>query len=479
MPLGDSITQGAGSSTGSSYRDELYNQLVPHAESLQFVGTGRLPGAVGLDHEGHPGWRIDELSDNVERWLAAADPNVVLLNIGTNDMDQNYDVDSAPMRLGALIDQITTAAPGITVLVSSLVPSKDPQVEQRVNKFNLAVPQLVAERQRRGLSVEFVDMSEVTTEDLADRLHPNDRGYLKMASGFYRGIAKVAGEGRIRKRIEVRSTPPYQTVIGDYRVDINGDGKADYLAVDRKGAVHAWLNNGGDGRGGWSNYGWIATGTGAPGNRARFADIDGSGKADYLIVDDNGGIQAWLNNGGDGHGGWSGRNEITTDVKAPADRVHFADINGDGKADYLVVNEKGAVHAWLNNGSDHWTNYGQIATGTGAAGSRVRFADFDGDGKADYLVVDDNGAVHVWLNRGGDGHGGWTARGTVATGTGAPSNCVRFADINGDGKADYLVVDDNGRIHAWLNRGGDGDGGWIDNGQIANGLAGPGDRIRI
>ncbi|MGP4001594.1 hypothetical protein [Streptomyces sp. 8N706] len=34
------------------------------------------------------------------------------------------------------------------------------------------------------------------------------------------------------------------------------------------------------------------------------------------------------------------------------------------------------------------------------------------------------------------------------------SKYVRFADISGDGKADYLVMYDGGSVRAWLNRGG-------------------------
>ncbi|WP_050502839.1 FG-GAP repeat domain-containing protein [Streptomyces monomycini] len=158
------------------------------------------------------------------------------------------------------------------------------------------------------------------------------------------------------------------------------------------------------------------------------------------------------------------------------------DVNGDGKADFLSVDTKGAVHAWLNNGgAGHggWANRGRITIDAKAPASRVRFADINGDGKANYLVVDDYGAVRAWLNKGGDGHGGWSDRGQMATGSGAPGSCVRFADIDGDGKADYLVVEDNGPIYAWVNNGGDGHGGWANRGQIAAGLAGPGDRARI
>ncbi|MEV6674408.1 FG-GAP-like repeat-containing protein, partial [Streptomyces sp. NPDC051162] len=138
--------------------------------------------------------------------------------------------------------------------------------------------------------------------------------------------------------------------VGDYRVDINGDGKADYVIVEDDGSVRAFLNKGGDGHGGWTDYGRIATGTGTAGNKVRFADINGDGKADYLIVGDNGSVRAFLNNGGDGHGGWTDYGLIATGTGTTSNKVRFADINGDGKADYLIVGDNGSVRAFLNNG---------------------------------------------------------------------------------------------------------------------------------
>ncbi|MFF4529695.1 GDSL-type esterase/lipase family protein, partial [Streptomyces sp. NPDC001407] len=301
MPLGDSITHGAGSSNESGYRAELWNRLVPHADNLDFVGSVRNGKLPDPDHEGHWGWKIEGLSANIGRWLPAAKPNVVLLHIGTNDMHDNYQVETAPRRLGDLVDKITSAAPNMTVLVSSLVPSADTETQKRIEHFNAAVPQLVAERQSKGFHVGYVDMSAVTTRDLADDLHPKDSGYVKMAEAFYGGVARAAADGWVQQRVDVKRKSP----LGDYRVDINGDGKADYLVLQDNGVVNAWINNGGTGHGGWTEQGTFATGVGEPGDKIRFADINGDGKADYLVLQDNGVVNAWINNGGTGHGGWT------------------------------------------------------------------------------------------------------------------------------------------------------------------------------
>lgn len=209
MPLGDSITYGVGSSDGSGYRGPLRNRLAKHAGTLDFVGSersGRLPDP---DNEGHPGWQIDDISTNIGTWLPAAKPNVVLLHIGTNDLayDYGYGVDDAPGRLGELIDRITSAAPDMTVLVSTLVPAGDPRTRKRIDAFNAAVPTVVAERRRRGFHVGHVDMGRLTKQDLIDRLHPNDDGFAKMSDVFYDGIARAAVAGWIRQQVGVKPAP--------------------------------------------------------------------------------------------------------------------------------------------------------------------------------------------------------------------------------------------------------------------------------
>ncbi|NEE15277.1 VCBS repeat-containing protein, partial [Streptomyces sp. SID7499] len=80
--------------------------------------------------------------------------------------------------------------------------------------------------------------------------------------------------------------------------------------------------------------------------------------------------------------GWTAAGQVASGVGVPADQVRFADVNADGFADYLSVATGGAVQAWLNKGGTGiggWTAAGQIASGTGAPGSSVRFADVNAD----------------------------------------------------------------------------------------------------
>ncbi|MFE7626663.1 phosphatidylinositol-specific phospholipase C domain-containing protein [Streptomyces sp. NPDC057509] len=492
MPLGDSITLGVGSSTRTGYRPALAGGLAQHTGALEFVGSQTDADGV-THHEGHSGWLIDQLQANIETWLAAAEPNLITLHIGTNDMNRDYQVATAPQRLGALIDQIHAASPDTVVVVASLVPATDAAVQARVDTYNKAIPGIVADRVQRGYKISWVSMDALTTGDLNDNLHPNNNGYTKMADAFLGGIATVADRGWIKETVEVRPAPPRQAPNhGDYDVDINGDGRADYLVVEDNGAVRAWLNTANPTTGAveWADQGVIASGSSAwTGDQVRFADVGGDARVDYLVVDPrNGAVRAFINTGGDGHGGWQDKGVIATGSSAwTGDQVRFADVGGDARADYLVVGPNGATRALLNTtnastGAIKWADQGVIASGSSAwTGDQVRFADVGGDARADYLVVGAQGAVHAYVNTGGDGHGGWQDNGVIATGSaGWLAGQVRFADINGDGRADYLLLDDNGAVHAYLHTAGtDGTVKWADQGVVATGTGAPGFRVHI
>ncbi|KAG8354930.1 hypothetical protein FVEN_g7352 [Fusarium venenatum] len=76
-----------------------------------------------------------------------------------------------------------------------------------------------------------------------------------------------------------------------------------------------------------------------------------------------------------------------------------------------------------------------------------------GDGKADYIVQYDGGAARGYRDNGkipvSEGRK-WNDVGTIAGGV-SPQGPVHYADINGDRKADCLVVFDGGAINAYMN----------------------------
>jgi lysophospholipase L1-like esterase len=191
MPLGDSISTGVGMPEYGGYRVELWNKAVTDGLAIDFVGS-QTDGPATLpdrQHEGHSGARIDGISAGVNSWLTNSNPDVVLLLIGTNDIWQNTDLQNAPARLGALIDQILSRKPGVAIVVSSIPRWSDSVQNAKVIAYNAAIPGIVSERQALGHRVLYVDSYEaLMLSDLQDGVHPNETGYAKMAEVWYAAL---------------------------------------------------------------------------------------------------------------------------------------------------------------------------------------------------------------------------------------------------------------------------------------------------
>jgi lysophospholipase L1-like esterase len=190
MPLGDSLTEGTGSP--GAYRIDLWSKLTSDGFNVEYVGSQKNgpPELSDRRHEGHPGWRIDQIAGWAPAWLRDSRPQVVLLMIGTNDVVQNYDLPAAPARLGNLIDQIARAAPEAAILVASIPRIDDPMLQQRVQAYNAAIPDIVS---TRGGNLSFVDVFPlVAPSDLApDRVHLRPSGNSKIASAWYAALKPI------------------------------------------------------------------------------------------------------------------------------------------------------------------------------------------------------------------------------------------------------------------------------------------------
>jgi lysophospholipase L1-like esterase len=191
MPMGDSITKGAGDGMSSAwstgYRRDLYNRLTAAGLRVDFVGSQR-SGAIDPNHEGHSGWQIHQLSRNATRWVKAYRPDVVLLMVGTNDVNRRLDLAHAPARLGLLIDRILAARPGVQVMVATIPPRRPPSKRAaETAAYNRGVIQQVAMRWRAGKPVALVPMHVIQTRatDYRDSVHLNACGYRKISFVWY------------------------------------------------------------------------------------------------------------------------------------------------------------------------------------------------------------------------------------------------------------------------------------------------------
>ena len=128
MPLGDSITQG--DSDHDTYRRPLWKSLEGDGYDVDFVGSlrrhhrGTAPHTdFDMDHEGHWGWRVDEILDRIRDWLEAHEPDVVLVHLGSNDVFQRQSIESTIVELRQLIDTIHGVRPEATILLAQIIPT--------------------------------------------------------------------------------------------------------------------------------------------------------------------------------------------------------------------------------------------------------------------------------------------------------------------------------------------------------------------
>ncbi|MEL7244995.1 MAG: GDSL-type esterase/lipase family protein [Cyanobacteria bacterium J06573_2] len=191
MPLGDSNTKGWGSWDLGAYRDDLWELFENSNSNVDFVGSHKTgPEGFDRDNSGYSGWRIRDIDSAVNGWLNDAQPDMVLLMIGTNDILRDDNISQAPSRLNNLIDKITNQLPDAQVLVGSIPPiSRSEEQKQEAIEFNSHIPGIIDSKAAQGKNVSYVDInSELTPDDLYDGIHLTVEGYSKIADTWYDAI---------------------------------------------------------------------------------------------------------------------------------------------------------------------------------------------------------------------------------------------------------------------------------------------------
>lgn len=235
MPLGDSITQ---SDTGhNSYRRPLWQMLENTAYSGDFVGSltehfGGPPPTPDFDtdHEGHWGWRADQVLANINAWAASAQPDIVLIHLGHNDLWQGQSVSSTITELGQIIDEVRLVNSSAIFLLSQVIPATSGIGLDQIPDLNAQIPALAASKHSADSPVVVVDQYTGFDPDTDtwDGVHPNASGEQKMAQNWFDAIQLLEFPLRINFQ-------PAASIIPDgYRAD---DG-SDYAVHD--GYNYGW-----------------------------------------------------------------------------------------------------------------------------------------------------------------------------------------------------------------------------------------------
>ena len=257
-----------------------------------------------------------------------------------------------------------------------------------------------------------------------------------------------------------------QSVYSVAVADVNGDRKPDLLVANAcasstncdNGSLGVLLGNGDGTFQSAMNYasgGFYAV-------SVAVADVNGDGKPDLIVANACASSTNCLNSSvavllGNGDGTFQAA--LSYDPGGlDAQSVVVADVNGDGKPDLVVTlcalsgqsscgDVYGGVGVLLGNGDG--TFQAAMKYNSGAVGAKsVAVADVNGDGKPDLLVAnlcisscigDPYGDVGVLL---GNGDGTFQAAMNYGSG-GFNAVSVAVADLNGNGKPDLILANEN------------------------------------
>jgi hypothetical protein len=241
MTLGDSIT------AGFRYQTFLRTKLVTEGANFTFVGSR---GTDPNKNEGWSGYNVVGLSNKVNTWLTDANANVVMLQVGINDMGHGNGVNNSKdfppytgtgpsegPRPGAtlksiaynsdlyqsvprLLDQILNHPNAPTLIVAKIPgvglgnalrwPQEYNDAESRVKEYNAILEAAVKTRQDSGKKIRLVNNNALGSREYGtgpeyiwgsqsrqagDWVHPdeNSAGYERMATNFFNGLKDALG----------------------------------------------------------------------------------------------------------------------------------------------------------------------------------------------------------------------------------------------------------------------------------------------
>jgi hypothetical protein len=162
------------------------------------------------------------------------------------------------------------------------------------------------------------------------------------------------------------------------------------------------------------------------------SDFNGDGKVDLVIAKSIGPSFDVLVGNGDG----TFQPPIRMKLPLAPASLTAADFNSDGKLDLAMteINQAGKIEVLLGNGDGTFQPAQTFLTGQGQ-GAGIVAADLNGDGKMDLAVADQNvGNVSIFL---GNGDGTFFSPTVVAVS--ATVGEIAVGDFNQDGKLDLAV----------------------------------------
>ena len=195
--LGDSLTEGVNSADGNGFRKYLAGLLDSENYTYNFVGD-LADGTTDFDrnHRGDRGIAANTVRDNVASYLDQSPAEIVLLHIGTNDLNSAQAPAGVAAEVNTLLTNIYTWAAShnttVHVVLAKIIPDRDGNL--LVPEYNDELQTIYDTRRGNGDPISIVDMEHILDAgdwEPADNLHPLSSGYEKMAAAWYSVLAPL------------------------------------------------------------------------------------------------------------------------------------------------------------------------------------------------------------------------------------------------------------------------------------------------
>jgi hypothetical protein len=218
----------------------IKNSTELKGNTFEFVGS--MTGG-GTKHEGHPGWRIDQILNISSNW-SALEPDIIFMHLGSNDVMQGpyayypfpkpetpqmhcegfdfkhpgyrnasipypwkCDISTLVVRMDKLLADTFSKLPNVHIFLSTIVglprinncyywPDGEINEQGLGLEFNSFLPGLVAKYQAQSKKITLVDMlnqsgvGKNSSNTCPCHVHPDDHGYYLMGRVFYESLVK-------------------------------------------------------------------------------------------------------------------------------------------------------------------------------------------------------------------------------------------------------------------------------------------------
>ncbi|WP_435006883.1 FG-GAP repeat domain-containing protein [Tundrisphaera lichenicola] len=226
----------------------------------------------------------------------------------------------------------------------------------------------------------------------------------------------------------------YRNCFATMPMDVNGDGKMDYVTVSYFGKNVGWVENPGVKGQEWTYH---EIDTPGPSEAAVLVDVDGDGQLDVLPNTVN--VVVWYSPGALSLNGdqptrvWKKHDFGTA---AAGHGVGTGDINGDGRSDLLTP--KGWFEAPSDPSNDSWAFHPDWDLGT--TGIQILARDVDGDGLSDLIYGMGHAFGLYWQKQGKGTNGERTWTKAPIDESFSSVHTLLWADLDGDGKANEMIT---------------------------------------